>query len=148
MNGDTSQRGLWAQRLVCAGCSLAVPWGPRAVPGIGVCLQNSRLHPRQTGFCKLITTIKSEKATAAEEKYTGAFYPRRLTTRGHAGLAKRAWALEMCRPGFESQSRYLVTHNKHDRYLPRVYSAPGTCVIISFHLHNHPMKPELLFSPI
>lgn len=107
--GDTIQRGLQAQPPVhpwmCAGFPLG-PWGcawHHCVP------PNPRPHSMQTEFCKDITTIKSEKATAAEEKCSGSFYPRSLITRGQTGLVKRAWALEICSPGFESLPRYLIT---------------------------------------
>ena len=63
----------------------------------------------QTGLCKGITMIKSKKTNAAQEKYSGSFYPRSVTKKEQTSLVKRAWALEICHPGSESLPDDLIT---------------------------------------
>lgn len=53
--------------------------------------------------------IKSKKTNTAQEKYSGSFYPRSVTTKEQTSLVKWAWALEICHPGSESLPDDLIT---------------------------------------
>ena len=108
LNGDTTQRGLQAQLSVHPWmCGGSPPWAPRLCPA-SMYISKPRPHSMQTGLCKDITMIKSKKTNAAQEKYSGSFYPTSVTKKEQTSLVKRAWALEICRPGSESLPDDLI----------------------------------------
>lgn len=104
------------------------------------------LFPRKQDFAD-ITMIKSDDGHCTRRKIQWFILPQELNSKGANWHSQKSLGFGGLQSWFESLPHYLITHNNDRYYLLRVYAGSGAYVI-SFHLHNYPMKQVLLYSPI